>query len=232
MNRAQLLGLVRHLLTAAGGGLSANGLASQDEVQQIIGGLVALAGVIWSYLEKRSRDAAASANSAPPRDTLPLPAFLLPLALTASLLPLTLTPGCGTMGGGSGTGPEPVTPAPAPSGPITPARIQKIARLAVWTTTTGLVINRPDRLVAFQKAQLAINKLVAEQTWDVAALSKALTSTGEKEFTGSEGRLIMAGTALLIDTIAGESVDLRNVENIRAVILGAQAGLNLALGER
>lgn len=116
-------------------------------------------------------------------------------------------------------------------GPVTPAKVEKITRLAVWTTTVGWTAKNPESEPKFRAALKGIDALVAEQNWDVVALTSALTKSGEKAFTGPEGRLIVSGTTLLIDTLAGDSVDLRKVEYAQSVILGAQAGLRLALGE-
>ena len=46
-----LAGVIRHLLTAAGGA----GLFSDNDVTQIASGLAALGGIIWSVVDKRSR---------------------------------------------------------------------------------------------------------------------------------------------------------------------------------
>jgi hypothetical protein len=48
-----ILGVVRHILTAGGGFLTANGLATADEVNLIVGGLIAAFGLVWSILQKR-----------------------------------------------------------------------------------------------------------------------------------------------------------------------------------
>lgn len=54
MNKETILGIVRHTLTAVGGGFVTNGVATSDEISAIIGGIVTLAGVIWSVIAKRS----------------------------------------------------------------------------------------------------------------------------------------------------------------------------------
>jgi len=48
-----LNGIVRHILTAAGGGLVAKGMLAQTELEMAIGAIVTLAGVIWSAIAKR-----------------------------------------------------------------------------------------------------------------------------------------------------------------------------------
>lgn len=50
-----ILGVIRHILTAFGGGLVTNGSMADSDLQAIVGGIVALVGVVWSILEKRSR---------------------------------------------------------------------------------------------------------------------------------------------------------------------------------
>lgn len=49
----KILGIVRHILTAAGGGLIASGTADEATVQTIVGGIIAAAGVVWSWFNKR-----------------------------------------------------------------------------------------------------------------------------------------------------------------------------------
>ena len=116
-------------------------------------------------------------------------------------------------------------------GPVTPAKVEKITRLAVWTTTVGWTAKHPESEPKFRAALKGIDALVAEQNWDVVALASALTASGESTFTGPEGKLIVSGTTLLIDALAGDKVDVRKAEYAKSVILGAQAGLRLALGQ-
>lgn len=156
------------------------------------------------------------ARSTKPSDSTGGTAILLALLLPAFLL----QPGCTTTGG-AGSSDNQV---------ITPQRVEKITRLAVWTTTTAWTTRQPDSVPKFQAALRGVDALVLEQNWDVTALASALTSSGSDSFTGSEGRLIISGTTLLIDTIAGDRVDVRKYEYAQAVILGAQAGLRLGLG--
>jgi hypothetical protein len=52
-----ILGVIRHILTALGGGLVASGNATDGDVQAIIGGIVAAVGVIWSIWSKRKQQA-------------------------------------------------------------------------------------------------------------------------------------------------------------------------------
>lgn len=53
MNKDQILGILRHLLTYAGGTLVTSGLGTQDQATAIVGGVVALAGIVWSVLQKK-----------------------------------------------------------------------------------------------------------------------------------------------------------------------------------
>lgn len=54
MNMEMILGLVRHVLTFAGGYLTTQGLATTDEVQGGIGAIVTLAGIVWSVIAKKN----------------------------------------------------------------------------------------------------------------------------------------------------------------------------------
>ena len=54
-----LNGLLRHILTAAGGALVARGSLAESELDLAVGAIITLAGVIWSAIatrEKRSRN--------------------------------------------------------------------------------------------------------------------------------------------------------------------------------
>lgn len=55
--------LIRHLLTAAGGFLVAKGLASADQVGELVGAVVSIAGIGWSMFNNRKNAAADSAKA-------------------------------------------------------------------------------------------------------------------------------------------------------------------------
>jgi hypothetical protein len=60
-----VLGVVRHILTAIGGGLIATGNVTEGDWQAIVGGVIAAIGVVWSILQKRkAQQAAAPENTA------------------------------------------------------------------------------------------------------------------------------------------------------------------------
>lgn len=48
-----LNGLVRHILTAAGGYLVAKGMIDEGSVGTVVGAIIALAGVVWSAVAKK-----------------------------------------------------------------------------------------------------------------------------------------------------------------------------------
>ena len=47
-------GILRHILTTAGGVLVAKGYLEEGMLQEVIGAVLTLAGVAWSMWEKRS----------------------------------------------------------------------------------------------------------------------------------------------------------------------------------
>lgn len=55
MNRDAILGLVRHILTTAGGVLASKGAIGESDAEIAAGAIVTLVGIIWSVLEKRNR---------------------------------------------------------------------------------------------------------------------------------------------------------------------------------
>jgi hypothetical protein len=52
-SKEQILGVVRHTLTFVGGILVMKGLVDETTVTEIIGGVMTLAGTIWSVIEKK-----------------------------------------------------------------------------------------------------------------------------------------------------------------------------------
>ena len=51
--QAAIMGVVRHLLTALGGGLVASGALSGDDLNAAIGAISTLVGIAWSVIAKR-----------------------------------------------------------------------------------------------------------------------------------------------------------------------------------
>ena len=52
MKKEQVLGIVRHVLTFAGGILVAKGIATEAMSQELIGATITLIGGIWSIVSK------------------------------------------------------------------------------------------------------------------------------------------------------------------------------------
>lgn len=52
MNKEKLFGIIRHVLTFAGGVLVAKGLATESLSEELIGAAMTLFGGIWSIIEK------------------------------------------------------------------------------------------------------------------------------------------------------------------------------------
>lgn len=57
MMKDSILGVLRHVLTTAGGAIAAQGHLSTDEVTTAVGAVLALLGVAWSVWEKRKAKA-------------------------------------------------------------------------------------------------------------------------------------------------------------------------------
>jgi hypothetical protein len=53
MNKEKVLGIVRHTLTFIGGLLIMKGLVDESMANEIIGGIITLAGTIWSVVDKK-----------------------------------------------------------------------------------------------------------------------------------------------------------------------------------
>ena len=48
-----LNGIVRHILTAAGGALATKGMIGEGDIELVVGAIITLAGVVWSALAKK-----------------------------------------------------------------------------------------------------------------------------------------------------------------------------------
>ena len=53
LSKEQVLGIVRHTLTFIGGIVVMKGLVDEATVTEIIGGVLTLAGTIWSVIDKK-----------------------------------------------------------------------------------------------------------------------------------------------------------------------------------
>ena len=53
MNRDQVLGIARHILTFGGGFLASAGVVASSDVELGVGALVTLIGIVWSAFQKK-----------------------------------------------------------------------------------------------------------------------------------------------------------------------------------
>jgi hypothetical protein len=52
MSKEQILGIARHILTFAGGFFVVKGYLDEGMLNELIGGVLALAGTVWSVVAK------------------------------------------------------------------------------------------------------------------------------------------------------------------------------------
>lgn len=55
LTKEQFLGIVRHSLTFIGGFLVMRGLVDDTLLNELVGGVISLAGTIWSIVEKNKK---------------------------------------------------------------------------------------------------------------------------------------------------------------------------------
>lgn len=109
-------------------------------------------------------------------------------------------------------------------------RVENGVRLAVFIGTSMDLSKNPERRTAYQAASSGLSSLVAQETWDVSALALALAETGNEKFRDNETILLVLAGAQLVDVVVGsDRVDLGNQVYARAVVIGADSGLKLAL---
>lgn len=53
MNKEQILGIVRHILTFAGGFLVTKGLADVEVSSELVGAVITIVGAVWSIIQKK-----------------------------------------------------------------------------------------------------------------------------------------------------------------------------------
>lgn len=56
MNKLQILGVARHILTFLGGILIVKGTIDESTVNEIVGSIITLAGLIWSVTDKKPKN--------------------------------------------------------------------------------------------------------------------------------------------------------------------------------
>jgi hypothetical protein len=56
LSKEQLLGILRHVLTFAGGFLVLRGLVDESLVMELSGAIITLVGGIWSILDKNKKE--------------------------------------------------------------------------------------------------------------------------------------------------------------------------------
>jgi len=53
MNKEQLLGILRHVLTFVGGIVVTKGLVDESLYTELVGGVMTLVGAVWSIVSKK-----------------------------------------------------------------------------------------------------------------------------------------------------------------------------------
>lgn len=54
LSQEQIFGILRHILTAAGGALVAKGAIDEATLMEGVGAVITLVGVVWSYIVKKN----------------------------------------------------------------------------------------------------------------------------------------------------------------------------------
>lgn len=58
MTQAQILGIVRAILTSLGGALVTQGIVTNAQLSDVIGAILIVGGAVWSWLQKKQAHAA------------------------------------------------------------------------------------------------------------------------------------------------------------------------------
>lgn len=204
MNKEAILGIIRHLLTAAGGALVSTGLASETSTSEAIGAIITLVGFVWSVIDKRSR------STSPPNAGIGTQTRSLLFLLCGALL----LSGCATT---RLTEEQKLN------------RVVTVSTLAANTGTRIALIRNPDYRPHFETALAGLEVLLAEANYDPLALRAVLSQLPLKELRSAEGALIVDAAVILFDAYAAEMIDLDRVRYLRPVIQGIRDGIARAL---
>ncbi len=122
------------------------------------------------------------------------------------------------------------TTSPDGTSTITPERVEKVSRLAAYSSFKVQLIRDPASRPTLAKISTAVNELVASQTWDVATMITVANANGLSELTSDEAQIGLTAAPLFIDLFLNKEVDLREQEYAEAFIVGAADGFKMALG--
>lgn len=202
MKTQQINGIIRHLITVAGG----YGYAvSQDQVLQLLSALATILGIVWSIYEKRER------RVRTPSGVWSGGSYVL-AGLVTALAALAI--GCGT------TKFQDV---------VTPGRVKAVVTWGAYAAAKAQIGEHREEL---ERIRTALQTLQAAGTYDVAAVAAALQAGGITWLSTSEGTLAVAAAISFSDLFHDQTVVISESAYTQAVLEGALTGLTLALDER
>lgn len=112
---------------------------------------------------------------------------------------------------------------------LTPQRVEKLTKLTTYVSVSAYLAEHPEDKPAFAQTKLAFQALVDQSQWDYVTLVAVLQNLPIKELKTSEAQLAFQGGILLIDLLGYGSFDAKQVEHVKAFIVGFNDGLGLAL---
>lgn len=112
---------------------------------------------------------------------------------------------------------------------VTPARVESVTRLSAYVSARALLLESPELRPQLEAASRGFHELRQAERWDLPAMGAIAAASGLDQVASAEGVLILTGTTLFIDTVLGVELDLAEVDYARAVVIGADDGLALAL---
>lgn len=167
---------------------------------------------------KAARPIASPAPAPAAPSSPPLPGIAsTAVALVGLLLISVLMSACSTRP------PKPQTPPP-----LTPARIEAIASLAVYATVSEDLAKHPEHRSCIASTTRLVGNFVQARQWDLSSVASLLEGCGLLQAHGSEGTLIIAGTVLLLDAFGAGDFHPEIPEHVEALIRGICVGLNMA----
>lgn len=112
---------------------------------------------------------------------------------------------------------------------LTPVRVEKLTKLGTYVAVSAYLNENPADKATFVSVKASLQILVDQSKWDSVTVAAILQNLPVKELQTTEAKLAFQGGLLLVDLLGYGSFDAKNVEHVKAFIIGFNDGLDLAL---
>lgn len=112
---------------------------------------------------------------------------------------------------------------------LTPLRVEKLTKLTTYVSVSAYLADHQNDRDKFVQTKVAFQALVDQSQWDYPTLVAVLQNLPIKELKTTEAQLAFQSGVILVDLLGYGSFDAKQVEHVKAFIVGFNDGLGLAL---